>query len=481
MSNFPVYHTFDYSHTRVSLVSGYLHHTNAILSSIAKTTVLKCMITTLVICLFSLINLTSLKAQSTVSADEAQSVIMGVYSFKGSSNNPFELDSNRLDVYVAVPYKVLKFLRANERYGAQYSLTIILRDSTGFKLSEKKINRNLVEVDGETTLGSTGKCDVTQTLFTVASGSISVDVSMTDALTKRTITVTRKASIPRYSASNTSSSSIMLVSSLEQNGDKNIITPFLGDYVSAMSEGFFAFFEIYSARKYDSLNAVVELYDGTTQIYKSKRQSIAMTGERTQGFVRVVIPDNIAAGNYTLRLVGLEPSAPKFYKESDYLFRSERTIIIERGVSGIPLTDIEKAIRQLRYIAGQTEMDSILAGTTPEDKRTRFEQYWKLLDPTPGTIRNEAFDDYYARVAYANKNYRSYNDGWLTDMGMVYIVLGPPTQIDRQQTRDGRMVFIWLYSSTNRRITFFDTSGFGDFRLLPQSGFSLAEKYQYGR
>lgn len=454
---------------------------NRFISQAGNTNRLYTRVFTLVISLFCLC-LVSIQGQTAIApTDEAQSVIMGVYSFKGSSKNPFEIDSNRLDVYVAIPYKALKFLRANERYGAQYSLSIILRDSSGFKLSERKINRNLVEVDGEATLGSTGKCDVTQTVFSVMSGTISVDVTMTDALTKRSITVTRKASIPRYSASNVSSSSVMLVSSLEQNDNNNIITPFLGDYVSSMPEGFFAFFEIYTSRKYDSLNAVVELYDGATQIYKSKRQSLAMTGERTQGFVRVVIPDNIAAGTYTLRLVGLEPSAPKFYKESDYLFRSERTIIIERGVSGIPLSDIEKAIRQLRYIAGQAEIDSILAGTTPEDKRSRFEQYWKLLDPTPGTIRNEAFDDYYARVAYANKNYRSYNDGWLTDMGMVYIVLGPPTQVDRLNTRDGRLVFTWIYSSTNRRITFFDNSGFGDFRLLPQSGFSLAEKYQYGR
>lgn len=454
---------------------------NCIISHIVSSKKSDIRLFTFVITLFCL-SLISLHGRTAVTpADDAQSVIMGVYSFKGSSKNPFEIDSNRLDVYVAIPYKALKFLRANERYGAQYSLTIILRDSSGFKLSEKKLNRNLVEVDGEATLGSTGKSDVTQTVFNVISGSISVDVSMTDALTKRTITVTRKASIPRYSASNVSSSSVMLVSSLEQNGDNNIITPFLGDNVSAMSDGFFAFFEVYTSKKYDSLNAVVELYDGATQIFKSKRQSLAVTGERTQGFVRVVIPDNIAAGTYTLRLVGFESSAPKFYKESDYLFRSERTIVIERGVSGIPLSDIEKAIRQLRYIAGQSEIDSILAGTTPEDKRARFEQYWKLLDPTPGTIRNEAFDDYYARVAYANKNYRSYNDGWLTDMGMVYIVLGPPTQVDRLNTRDGRLVFTWIYSSTNRRITFFDNSGFGDFRLLPQSGFSLAEKYQYGR
>ncbi|MBL7976081.1 MAG: GWxTD domain-containing protein, partial [Candidatus Kapabacteria bacterium] len=101
-------------------------------------------------------------------------------------------------------------------------------------------------------------------------------------------------------------------------------------------------------------------------------------------------------------------------------------------------------------------------------------------DPSPNTIRNEAFEEYYARVDYANKNYRSYNDGWLTDMGMIHIVLGAPSTSDRRvNTYDGRTSITWTYSGSNRRFVFIDNTGFGDYRLSPSTPFPMSEKYKY--
>ncbi|MBL8000208.1 MAG: GWxTD domain-containing protein, partial [Candidatus Kapabacteria bacterium] len=292
---------------------------------------------------------------------------------------------------------------------------------------------------------------------------------------------TRRSTVPDYDKLPASASSIVLASALEERAAGMVMTPHLTDNVSNLTDGFFAFFEVYTKRTGGAVDAVAELYDGTKQVFKTKRQSIALTADRTQQYIRVQLPANIAQGTYTFRILGLDENTGKNYTESDYLFRSERPIVIERTVGGATVSDLDKAIRQLRYIATQTDIDTISAPATPDERRVKFDSYWKSQDPTPNTARNEAFEEYYARIDYANKNFRSYNDGWLTDMGMVYVILGQPAQIDRRNNNfDGRGMVTWFYQNTNRRFLFVDNTGFGDFRLSPSTPFNFNEKYRYG-
>jgi GWxTD domain-containing protein len=165
---------------------------------------------------------------------------------------------------------------------------------------------------------------------------------------------------------------------------------------------------------------------------------------------------------------------------SRVLASSERTVEIRYGASSSVFADISKAIRQLRYIATQAEIDSMLAKPTDAERRAAFEQFWQQHDPTPGTLRNEAFEEYFARVEYANRNFRSYTEGWLTDMGMVYIVLGEPSRVERRvNPYDNRSIVIWTYDRLSRRYIFIDNTGFGDYRLSPSTPFFLTEKYRY--
>jgi len=81
-------------------------------------------------------------------------------------------------------------------------------------------------------------------------------------------------------------------------------------------------------------------------------------------------------------------------------------------------------------------------------------------------------NEYYRRIDYASKNFKSYNNGWNTDMGMVYVTLGPPDQVDRNPMAiDTKPYEVWQYYDLNRQFVFQDETGFGDYRLLnPQYG-----------
>ena len=75
-------------------------------------------------------------------------------------------------------------------------------------------------------------------------------------------------------------------------------------------------------------------------------------------------------------------------------------------------------------------------------------------------------NEYYRRVEYANENFNGYFKGWRSDMGMVYITLGPPDQVTRRPYEiDSKPYEIWDYYILNRSFIFVDQTNFGDYRL----------------
>lgn len=69
-----------------------------------------------------------------------------------------------------------------------------------------------------------------------------------------------------------------------------------------------------------------------------------------------------------------------------------------------------------------------------------IEQFWKRRDPTPDTAANEFKAEHYRRISWANQRFAGEIPGWRTDRGRVYIVFGPPDEIE------SRVEFeIWRY------------------------------------
>jgi GWxTD domain-containing protein len=106
-------------------------------------------------------------------------------------------------------------------------------------------------------------------------------------------------------------------------------------------------------------------------------------------------------------------------------------------------------------------------GKDKTEKIKRFLEFWKKKDPSPNNEENEVFDEYFRRVAYANEHFSSYIEGWKSDRGMVFIMLGPPNNVDRHPFEyDSKPYEIWEYYNLNRSFVFLDQTGFGDYRLI---------------
>ena len=105
------------------------------------------------------------------------------------------------------------------------------------------------------------------------------------------------------------------------------------------------------------------------------------------------------------------------------------------------------------------------------EKAKRFVAFWKNLDPNPADEYNPVFNEYFSRVAYANDNFSTYSlEGWRSDRGMVLIILGAPDNIDRHPFEYYSKPYeVWQYYNLNRQFMFIDYTGFGDYRLSPDT------------
>jgi GWxTD domain-containing protein len=110
-----------------------------------------------------------------------------------------------------------------------------------------------------------------------------------------------------------------------------------------------------------------------------------------------------------------------------------------------------------------------------KEREMFIEEFWRHRDPTPGTPRNEVKEEHYRRIDYANDRFGGITpfDGWATDRGKFYIMLGDPVYIERHVSSNvTHPIEIWYFQGKPNlrqapffRLMFFRRAGVGDYEL----------------
>jgi len=88
------------------------------------------------------------------------------------------------------------------------------------------------------------------------------------------------------------------------------------------------------------------------------------------------------------------------------------------------------ADEEVRWIITDEERAAFKLLTNDEEREKFVEGFWGRRDPTPDTVENEFRDQYYQRVIYANERFSAGKPGSKTDRGRIYIIYGPPDEIE---------------------------------------------------
>lgn len=121
-------------------------------------------------------------------------------------------------------------------------------------------------------------------------------------------------------------------------------------------------------------------------------------------------------------------------------------------VSQLPPTYRQWLEEDVAYIINADEKREFLTLQTDPERDKFIAAFWEARNPDPGSELNSFKEEHYRRLAYANEHFgdERYHDGWRTDMGRVYITLGPPKQVrDHHIGRRTRPVEIWFYEATS--------------------------------
>lgn len=131
-------------------------------------------------------------------------------------------------------------------------------------------------------------------------------------------------------------------------------------------------------------------------------------------------------------------------------------------------------LKLVTYIIRPEEKDVFLRLGNDRERDLFIETFWKMRDPTPGTPENEYKQEHIRRFIHANQVYgrNTPREGWMTDMGRIYIILGEPKSREIFETSGLYPCEVWTYYGekgkglpTQFNIVFFQPSGAGEYKL----------------
>jgi len=167
-------------------------------------------------------------------------------------------------------------------------------------------------------------------------------------------------------------------------------------------------------------------------------------------------PDSMALGEMQLE-VGTGPE------------RKSTSAVVSLSTAWL-VTNLDEMIDMLRWFRGHDDALNRVKRAPPEDRAEAWSRFWRETDPNAATPENELLNNYFARVAIASQRFRDEGvPGWKTERGEVFIRLGEPDEIyDASAMAQGRVIR-WSYMGLRLVLFFHDDSGFGRFRLTPDS------------
>jgi len=405
-----------------------------------------------------------------------------VYSLREGVTKPlFSLDYaafkgdtpelNRLEIYYRVYNSDLLFVKKGEEFEADYEIVVAVYDKKGRPIASKTFSRTTTTKEYSRTMSSRDY-RIGQVTFEVPPEEYKIQCLLTDKYASETYKREFKADLTEYDNRNPQVSEIEFVHSVEPAGEdttfmkngKNYIPDVRRIYGGDTTATVRAYFEIYQGSGGDNeTHAIISLINFSDNIVYRDEETVSFDSTDRVPMYREIPLKDIKGGEYIFEVVLRGDRG----RDVD---KVEGPITIHWTPQAMILNDPEKAVEMIKYIATQKQMDAILDAENPADRLQKWNEFWKSLDPTPGTPDNEVKEDYFDRIEFADQNFSILQrEGWRTDRGMIFIQYGPPDQIeDHPFEMETKAYQIWYYyrsGSQVREFLFIDEFGNNDYIL----------------
>ena len=374
---------------------------------------------------------------------------LSVYTVASESS-----DSIRVLSYLSIPNHVLQFVKSSKGFKASYEATISIKRKKGDLVGRKNWSNDLIT---KTYLESTSKeiFNIHFNEFRVPLGEdYIISAELLDRDSNSSGIISKNLKLKKHSKDLSLYSPFFLD---YLNGDWGLIDNEIPLFRNILGEQLVRT-TVFVSGKVSPGPYEIDLIvtnPKKQQLWEKTFQSVAQNNYFEK---RIIIPDEISQQGLRSKVDIILKQNGKQKKESVILSISRLGISSSVG-------NISQAIQNMRYILDDDEWKKLSKAKSDEQERL-FIEYWLSRDPTPETKENELMDEYFSRINYSNVNFKTYTDGWKSDMGMIYVLFGPPDDLEVYNDPLSRMYQQrWHYYRINKFFDFVDENGFGDYKL----------------
>jgi GWxTD domain-containing protein len=350
----------------------------------------------------------------------------------------------RQEIYLQIPSTEMRFQKRDGGLRARIELEIAFIDTAGATVAERKGMTEL-PVATEAQASDPAEMHVLQSDFVVPPGPYRVEVRVRDQARRRSHAVPILLFLRRKASGHAEFD--LMVPALDRPGLRVSDLQFAREIVADESESPFRkgalsvvpcpdrvyglllpeldlYFEISSLDEEsiaeDRVELAYEIMSTTGESVAQRREDLVLHGSgpwpRWTAFDLSALP----SGRYGVRVAAV------------------RRATEERATSGGTIEVVWSAfswnrklddlVDELTPVASSDDI-SRLKRLSSGEREPFLAKFWKELDPTPDTPRNEAFEEHYQRIRIADRLYTSRLRGISTDRGRVYVRFGQPDEI----------------------------------------------------
>ena len=362
-------------------------------------------------------------------------------------------DSILVTAFVDIPFQSLQFVKKNNSFFASYDVSIVLKDNKGKRIF-RKMWADSITTDDYIQTQSRYRSKKHFSNFKVGKNKYEIESELYDKDTRNKGSKNIKIDFSKLKKNPSLMEPIIIANLKGEWGFDSNEFPITGKRITNIDDGLTLIVSGFIDDAPYEVLAVIEGINEEGEVVISKE-------EASNGFFN----HRFKLDKGILSRVGLEIviRLKQSKKEKDIL---KKISIYKPGLSGF-VNNVENSFQQMRYILTNNERKEA-KGKKGKALEKVFLDYWKKRDPSPDTSINELMEEYYIRVNYVNEFFNmSWKEGWETDFGMIYILFGPPDQIQRSNANSTNtaMYQSWYYNRLNKQFVFRDQNGFGDFKL----------------
>jgi len=391
------------------------------------------------------------------SSDVRPSATLLNFSFDVTNHKSDTKDKTRIDVFVQVPYSSIQFTKKNDSYNASYNVTLTFLDESKKNIMFERLWKERVKTENFDQTLARSNFNLSYKTYDLAPGKYFLRCIVEDSDSKRSGTKETPLNVRKLNDT-LDVSDLSFISDIVKDSTGERIVPNVSAIISSKDSTLSFFYEIYSNK---DRQVIMQYSMDDLKNNTSFKQDDPQTVHAGVNLVKHTISHiKFSMEEYSLNAT-LKNRDWHEVSSTDKKFRSR--------VYGLPvsITNLDKATEQLLYIASPKEIDFIKESKDYKEKLERFLGFWDGKKPNPKVEFNPILNEYYRRIEYANKNFKGFGEGWRSDMGMIYITFGPPSNVERHpMDANSKPYEIWDYNELNRTFIFLDQTGFGDFHLV---------------